>query len=174
MNEKKLIESIGARIFIIRGEKVMTDYHLAELYGIETKVLNQSVKRNIERFPSDFLIEPNSSELEELRSQIVTAISINNWNYMRRTPPMLFTENGIAMLSSVLRSPKAIQVNISIMRIFTKLRSFLMLEKDLRERMTQLEIDTNKLFKLVFERLDEYETNLAPSKKNAKIGIKSD
>jgi hypothetical protein len=174
MNEKELIESIGARIFIIRGEKVMLDSHLADLYGIETKVLNQSVKRNIERFPSDFLIVPNSNELEELRSQIVTAISINDWNHMRRSTPMLFTENGIAMLSSVLRSPKAIQVNISIMRIFTKLRSFLMLEKDLRDRMSQLEIDTNKLFKLVFERLDEYETNIAPIKKQKKIGIKSD
>ncbi|TNE98591.1 MAG: hypothetical protein EP326_09560 [Deltaproteobacteria bacterium] len=122
----------------------------------------------------DNMMNTDSEELEELRSQFVTAISVNDWNHMRRTPPMLFTENGIAMLSSVLRSPKAIQVNISIMRIFTKLRSFLMLEKDLRERMTQLEIDTNKLFKIVFERLDEYETHLAPVKRQKKIGIKSE
>jgi hypothetical protein len=151
----------------------MFDTDLAELYEVETKALNQAVKRNIERFPEDFAFQPNSSELYVLRSQIVTLKSINTWNHMKRHPPFVFTENGIAMLSSVLNSPRAIQINISIMRIFTKLRSFLMLEKNLSERVDKLESGTNKVFKVVFERLDSIEDVVRPklSPNRKKIGL---
>ena len=174
MDEKNLLTKIEKMIFVIRGQKVMLDSDLAKLYGVETKALNQAVRRNEDRFPSDFMFKCNSDDLESLRSQIVTTNSLNTWNYKRRNPPIAFTENGIAMLSSVLKSKEAIQVNISIMRIFNKLRSFLLLEKELREKMDKLEIDTGKLFRLVFERLDDYETQLEPHlpKKRKKIGLK--
>lgn len=154
----------------------MLDSDLAELYGVETKRLIEQVKRNIERFPSDFMFECNSDELQSLRSQLATTNTTNTWNHKRRSLPLLFTENGVAMLSSVLNSKRAIAVNISIMRIFTKLRSFLLLEKELLDRMDKLEMDSAKLFKIVFERLDEYEklvTPKLPINRN-KIGLKKD
>lgn len=119
------VEKIEHMIYTIRGQRVMLDSDLAKLYGVETKILNQAVKRNQERFPEDFLIKPNSSELAELRSQIVTLEEITHEKHLFRFSPFLFTENGVAMLSSVLNSKEAIQVNITIMRAFTKLRSFL-------------------------------------------------
>lgn len=108
-------------IYVIRGQKVMLDSDLAELYGVETKVLNQAVKRNISRFPEDFMFECNSRGLDDLRSQFVTSNATNTWKYKRWTSPLVFTEVGIAMLSTVLKSERAIQVNISIMRTFIKL-----------------------------------------------------
>lgn len=176
MKKDAVLTKIEKMIYFIRGQKVMLDSDLAELYEVETKALTRQVRRNISRFPEDFLISPDSNELEDLRRQIGAANPSSGWNYMRRTTPMLFTENGVAMLSSVLKSERAIHVNISIMRIFTKLRSFLLLEKELRERMDKLEMDTGKLFKLVFERLDEYEEMVTPTLpgKRSKIGLKSD
>ena len=174
MNQNVVLSKIEKMIYLVRGQKVMLDSDLAELYGVETKALTRQVRRNISRFPDDFLITPDSNDLEELRRQIGAANSTTNWNYMRRTPPMLFTENGVAMLSSVLNSERAIQVNISIMRIFTKLKSFLFLEKNLTDRMDQLEINTTEIFKVVFRRMDEYEEliqpKLPPNRK--KIGFK--
>lgn len=166
------ISKIEKMIYVIRGHKVMLDSELAELYGVSTKRLNEQVRRNPERFPDDFMIECDSSELEVLRSQIATAKPSSPWNYKRRTPPMLFTENGVAMLSTVLNSPTAIHVNISIMRIFTKLRSFLLMEENLNKRMDRLESGTNKIFKVVFEKFDVLEKStpaLKPSRK--KIGL---
>jgi vacuolar-type H+-ATPase subunit D/Vma8 len=128
-------------IFNIRNYKVMLDSDLAQLYGVETKVLNQAVKRNLKRFPEDFSFIPNSSELSELRSQIVTLGSLTNGNPFVH-PPRLFTENGVAMLSSVLKSDTAIEVNISIMRFFTQLRS---------------KSDSNKTFDIIFDRLETVE-----------------
>ncbi|RLA61282.1 MAG: ORF6N domain-containing protein [Epsilonproteobacteria bacterium] len=169
---KVTLKNLENKIYIIRGQRVMLDSDLAELYGVETKVLNQAVKRNSERFPIDFMSQCNSSELASLRSQFVTANPTTVWNYKRRAIPYLFTENGVAMLSTVLNSSKAIQVNISIMRIFTKLRSFLLLEKDLNERVTHLEKGTSKLFKVVFERLDTLESEWPGlPKKRRKIGL---
>ena len=98
-------------IYTIRGQKVMLDSDLAKLYGVETKRLNQAVKRNIDRFPEDFLIVPNSKELASLRSQFVTLGDSNSYNYVFKHTPYLFTEYGVAMLSSVLRSKKKAQVN---------------------------------------------------------------
>ena len=174
MSTNNIPAKIEKMIYTLRGQKVMMDSDLADLYGIETKALTRQVRRNIERFPEDFLITPNSGELEDLRRQFGTANPATDWNYMRRTVPMLFTENGVAMLSSVLKSPQAIQVNISIMRIFTRLRSFLMLEKELVGEISRLKEDTNMLFKVVFERLDNLEEKLpSHDPKRKKIGLKS-
>ncbi len=109
------LEQIQNMIYVIRGQKVMLDSDLAELFGVETKRVNEQVKRNIDRFPIDFMFECDSSELDGLRSQFATSKSPRGWNYKRRSNPMLFTENGVAMLSSVLNSKRAVQVNISIM-----------------------------------------------------------
>ena len=153
----------------------MLDSDLASLYGVETKVLKQAVKRNTHRFPSDFMFECNLNELADLRSQFVTANQLNIWNHKRRNSVMLFTENGVAMLSSVLNSEQAIQVNISIMRIFTKLRSFLLMEASRSDKTDQLEQKTNKLFRVVFERLDSLEESTPFIKPNRKkIGLKKE
>lgn len=155
----------------------MFDSDLAELYGVETKVLNQAVKRNAERFPEDFAFIPTINELRILRSQFVTSKPLTYWNNMLRHPPTVFTEYGIAMLSGVLNSPRAIEVNIAIMRIFMKLRSFLLLEKNLTDRMNTLETGTNQMFKTVFERMDSLERDFDEvvkpkvSEKKRKIGL---
>ena len=128
-------EFISQRIFLIRGQKVMLSHHLAQLYGVETRLLIQAVKRNIERFPSDFIFQLNSSEYRLLKSQIV----ISSWGGFRRARPYAFTEQGVAMLSSVLRSRRAIQVNIAIMRTFIKLKSLLLTHKDLERKLKALE-----------------------------------
>ncbi len=162
---------IEKMIYIIRDQKVMLDSDLAELYEVDTKVLNQAVKRNITRFPQDFMFQLTSEECDLLRSQFVTSkIGRGGRRYM----PYAFTENGVAMLSSVLSSEKAILINVSIMRIFTKLRSFLMLEKDLSDRVTKLEQGTNQIFKVVFERLDNFEEMVTPklSGNRKKVGLK--
>ncbi len=133
---KKIVsqETIEQKIFLIRGQKVMLDKDLAELYGIETKVLKQAVKRNIKRFPADFMFELTKEEFKNLRSQIVTS----SWGGVRYTP-MAFTEQGVAMLSSVLNSDKAIQVNIQIMRVFSSLRQILAAHKELVHKLNELE-----------------------------------
>lgn len=123
MADKTLIASVAqieTQILIIRGQKVMLSVHLAELYEVEPRVLIQAVKRNIERFPEDFMFQLSVEEFANLRSQIV----ISSWGGAR-TPPYAFTEQGVSMLSSVLRSTRAIQVNIEIMRAFVQLRQML-------------------------------------------------
>ena len=147
------LDQIQNMIYVIRGQKVMLDSDLAKLYGVETKRLNEQVRRNLDRFPEDFMFDCNSEELEVLRSQIATTKVTSNWNYNRRYMPMLFTENGIAMLSSVLNSKQAIEMNISIMRIFTKLRSFYALEERVDRKVDRLEQNVTQVFKVVFERL---------------------
>ena len=124
-------------IYLIRGQKVMLDSDLAILYGVETRRLNEQVKRNIDRFPPDFMFQLTKEENEYLKSQIATS---NPGRGGKQKLPMVFTENGLAMLSGVLNSKRAIEVNISIMRIFTKLRSFLLLERDLNDRVADLEL----------------------------------
>lgn len=152
----------------------MLDSDLANLYGVETKRLNEQVRRNIDRFPEDFMFECNSEELGILKSQIATSNSTSSWNYKRRSKPMMFTENGVAMLSTVLNSKQAIQVNIAIMRTFTKLRSFLAMENSVEGRVDKLEQGTHKLFKIVFERLDDIEKQISPklAPNRRKIGLK--
>jgi len=134
---KELIpaEIIERKIFLIRGQKVMLSNHLAELYGAEVKVLVQSVKRNLERFPEDFMFQLNKEEYENLKSQFVTS----SWGGARRAYPYAFTEQGVAMLSSVLRSKKAVQVNIAIVRAFVKLRQILSTHKELVYKLKELE-----------------------------------
>jgi len=164
---------IEAMIFTVRGQRVMLDSDLAKLYDVDTRHLGRQVRRNISRFPEDFMFKPDSKELEDLRCQFGTANSASSWNHKRRTIPMLFTENGVAMLSSVLGSEQAVQVNIAIIRTFTKLRSFLAMENSTDERIDKLEKGTHKLFKIVFERLDSIEEiiepRLPPNRK--KIGL---
>lgn len=151
----------------------MLDSDLAGLYGVETKVLNQAVKRNMNRFPDDFMFKPNNEELIDLRSQIVTARHLSSLN-LNQFKPNLFTENGVAMLSSVINSENAILVNIAIMRIFTKPRSFLVLESELRKDMRELKQGTGTLFKTVFERMDNLEDEIRPKLDpgRKKIGLK--
>ncbi len=167
-------QKIEAMIYSVRGQRVMLDSDLALLYGISTKVLNQAVKRNIDRFPDDFLIQPNFSELAALRSQFVTLDNVSNGNPIFKYTPYLFTENGVAMLSSVLKSKQAIQINITIMRTFTKLRSYLAMEGSNGDRLDKLENGTNQLFKVVFERLDSLEEQIKPRlpENRKKIGLK--
>lgn len=145
----------------------MLDKDLALLYGVETKRLNEQVRRNIDRFPSDFMFKLNQNEVNNLFAH-------KNEFGGNRYLPFAFTENGVSMLSSVLNSKQAIQVNISIMRIFTSLRGFLLLEEKIIDRIEQLEFDTNKMFKIVFERLDTYEEIVAPTlvENRKRIGIK--
>lgn len=132
------------------------------------------MRRNLERFPSDFLIEPDYSELAFLRSQFATFAQRGSENYVFKYTPFLFTENGVAMLSTVLNSKEAIQVNISIMRTFTKLRSFLSMDSSLKDEVGQFKKETNQLFKIVFERLDNVDELITPriSPHRKKIGIK--
>lgn len=129
-------ENIVNRIYYVRGIKVMLDSDLAELFEIETKSFNQAVKRNLIRFPEDFMFELTEDEWKNLRSQIVTSSSIHGG---RRYLPKVFTEQGVAMLSGILNSPKAIETNIRIVRIFTKLRELLYLHKDVLLKLEQLE-----------------------------------
>lgn len=164
------LSKIENMIYVVRGQKVMLDSDLAELYEVETKVLNQAVRRNLDRFPKDFMFQLNSEEYQALKSQFVTS-KVGRGG--KQKLPLVFTENGLAMLSGVLNSTRAVQVNIAIMRIFTRLRSFLVMENSLSDRMSKLEDGTNKLFKIVFERLDAIEDEtpiLNPNRK--KIGLK--
>ena len=150
MNAIIPIENISGLIYLIRGKKVMLDHDLAALYEVETKRLKEQVKRNIERFPEDFMFELSKNEYENLRSQIATS----SWGGSRYAP-MAFTEHGILMISSVLKSDKAIQVNIQIMRAFTKLRNLLLDNAELRKDIEDLREDTGGKFRIVFEALDQ-------------------
>ncbi|MES2529373.1 MAG: ORF6N domain-containing protein [Bdellovibrionota bacterium] len=165
------LSKIEGMIYVIRGQKVMVDSDLAELYGVLTKNLNKAVSRNSDRFPEDFMFQLTIEETESLRFQIGTS---NIGRGGRRYSPHVFTEGGVAMLSSVLTSNEAAKVNISIMRTFIRLRSFLAMENSLSSRVSKLEEGTNKLFKVVFERLDAIEDEapiLKPHRK--KIGLKN-
>lgn len=149
----------------------MLDSDLAELYEVETKYLNRQVRRNINRFPEDFMFELSQEEYQFLKRQIGTSKSGSGGKQKR---PLVFTENGVAMLSGLLKSPRAIQVNIAVMRIFTRMRSFLMFEQELRGEFKKMKSDTSKMFRIVFERLDSIEETLEPrlSPKRKKIGLK--
>lgn len=142
----EIIQSIQNRIYEIRGERVILDYDLASLYEVPTKVLNQAVKRNIKRFPKDFMFQLTENEWNPMRSQIVT--SSQNKRKLS-TLPYAFTEQGVAMLSGILNSEKAIIMNIAIMRAFVEIRRVLVKEYDLKEQL-----------KLIKERLGEHDVQL--------------
>ena len=164
------LEKIEGMIYIIRGHRVMLDSDLAKLYEVETKVLNQAVKRNFKRFPDDFMFQLTSEEHHFLKSQFVTS-KLGSGGKQKQ--PLVFTENGVAMLSGILNSERAISVNIAIMRTFTKLRSFLAMESSIKEEIGSLKKCTNQLFKVVFERLDNLEEELPEHPKDRKrIGLK--
>jgi hypothetical protein len=137
---------INRHIYVIRKQNVMLDQDLAALYGVETKVLNQAVSRNQERFPEDFMFRLTQEEFEHLKSQIVTS----SWGG-RRYPPYVFTEQGVAMLSSVLRSKQAVQVNIPIMRAFVRMREMMTSHKELARRIDDMERTYDAQFKAVFD-----------------------
>ena len=147
-------ELIEDTILLIRGKKVILDHDLATLYGVATKVLNQAVKRNLDRFPEDFMFQLTKVEAEEWeslkrsRSQIVTLKKIRGTNI--KYQPYAFTEHGILMLSSVLKSQRAVQVNIQIMRTFVRLRQMLASHDSLIERLDELEENYDAKFKIVF------------------------
>jgi hypothetical protein len=146
-------EVIISKIYFIRGQKVMLDSDLAELYGVETRRLNEQVKRNISRFPEDFMFQLSEIEYENLKSQFATS----SWGG-RRKPPNVFTEHGVLMLSSVLNSDKAIKVNIQIMRIFTKIREMLTDNLSIKLEIEEIKkklANQDKNIELVFNYLDE-------------------
>ena len=143
MNKTHIVpaEIINQRIFFIRGQKVMLDVHLAQLYGVLTKALLQAVKRNFTRFPEDFCFQLDQEEHRRLRSQFVTS---KGGRGGRRYLPYAFTEQGVAMLSSVLHSERAIQMNVTIMRAFVKLREILSTHKELAQKLSELEQKVEK------------------------------
>lgn len=162
-------ESIESKILLIRGQKVMLDRDLAQLYGVETKVLNQSVRRNRKRFPHDFMFVLTLSEAQSLRSQFVTS---NVGRGGIRYESVAFTEQGIAMLSSVLNSERAILVNIQIIRTFTKLRDMIAHNDELRHKLEALEKRYDEQFKIVFDAIRRIMT--VEEDQTTEIGFKSE
>ena len=161
------LDLIQNRIHEIRGYRVMMDFDLAEMYGVDTKVLKQAVRRNIGRFPPDFMFEISLLELENLRSQFVTS-SYGGTRYM----PFVFTEQGVAMLSSVLRSEKAIDINIQIIRVFIQLRQYAPLFAEINQKLEHFMIDTNIQFNEIYQALQELAVKKAAPRKT--IGYLSD
>ncbi len=170
-------EAIQSKILFLRGKKVMLDKDLAILYEVETKVLNQAVKRNITRFPDDFMFQLTKEEMENLRSQIVTSKKGG-----QRYLPYAFTELGVAMLSSILNSEKAIHINIQIMRTFTKMREMLINYQEIKQKIDDMERKYDHQFKVngylfeeVFEEIKAINKLLEPPEKpEKKIGFQND
>lgn len=168
-------EVIMSKIYLIRGKKVMLDRDLAELYGVETKVLKQSVRRNEKRFPLDFMFEMTKEELQNWRSQFVTS---NEDKMGLRYPPFCFTEHGVLMLASILNSDRAIQINIQIVRVFTKMREMLTTHKEVQAQLQQMQqqlADHDEKILLIFEyikQLEEAKQQEADQKGRKRIGYK--
>ncbi|HRF35554.1 MAG TPA: ORF6N domain-containing protein [Cyclobacteriaceae bacterium] len=163
-------EVVVSKIYLIRGQKVMIDRDLAELYGVETKRLKEAVRRNIARFPQDFMFEMNKSEFEQWRKESITESEDKQG---LRYAPFCFTEQGVTMLSCVLNSKRAIEVNIQIIRIFTRLRELVLTHKDILLKLEQIErkaVKQDDDIKLIFEYLRELLN--PPSQPMRKIGFK--
>ncbi len=168
-------ENLTQLVFLIRGEKVMLAQDLAELYGVPVRVLNQAVKRNIKRFPADFMFQLTKKEFEALKSQIVISNRglrasrsqsvTSSWGGLRRALPYAFTEQGVAMLSSVLRSQRAVAVNIAIMRTFVQLRRLMDTNRDLARKIEALEKKYDEQFAEVFAAIKELVTPPEPSRR---------
>jgi len=161
-------ERIERSILLLRGHKVLLDRDLAALYGVETRALVQAVKRNIDRFPSDFMFQLSNQELAALRSQSVIS-NVKPGRGGRRTAPYAFTEQGVAMLSSVLRSPTAIRVNIEIMRAFVRLRQIVASHAELARKLEALEKKYDAQFKVVFDAIRQLMA--PPAQKRTPIGF---
>lgn len=168
MGSLPTLEKIERRVFLIRGHRVMLSTDLADLYAVEPRVLVQAVKRNRERFPADFMFQLTEQEFDRLKSQIVTS----SWGGLRRAFPYAFTEQGVAMLSSVLRSKRAIQVNIAIMRAFVRLREMIGSNKALARRLNELEKKYDAQFRVVFDAIRELMAEPATTK-SRRIGFKT-
>ena len=158
-------ETIESRIILIRGEKVMLDSDLAYLYNVETKQLKRSVNRNLERFPDDFMFRLTKEEAQALRCHFGTLKRGEHAKYL----PYVFTEQGIAMLSSILNSKRAILVNIQIVRTFTKIRKMLLSHKDLKQKIEAMEEKYDGQFKIVFDAIRQLLT--PPEKPKRRIGF---
>ncbi|MFH0763078.1 MAG: ORF6N domain-containing protein [Candidatus Omnitrophota bacterium] len=161
------VEVVAAKIFEIRGKRVMLDRDLAELYGVETRDLNKAVRRNLDRFPRDFMYQLTREEVMNLMFQNGTS----SWGGLRKLP-YVFTEQGVAMLSSVLHSKRAVRVNIAIMRAFVKLRQILLTHKDLAAKLEKLErkyADHDEKIQLIFNAIKQLLEPPAPPK--AKLGF---
>jgi len=165
MNDLIPQQIIESKILILRGKKVMLDRDLAALYSVETKMLKRAVKRNIERFPDDFMFQLIKEEFDNLRCQNGTS----SWGGQRYLP-YAFTENGVAMLSSILNSKRAIQVNIQIMRTFTKIREMLATHKELRQKIEEIEKKYDHQLKVVFDAIRQLMS--PPEAKKRKVGFK--
>ncbi len=160
-------DQLEQSILVIRGHRVMLSTDLAKLYTVEPRVLMQAVKRNRDRFPADFMFQLTEQEFHRLKSQFV----ISSWGGLRRAYPYAFTEQGVAMLSSVLRSKRAIQVNIAIMRTFVQLREMIGANKTLAKRLSDLEKKYDGQFRVVFEAIRELMT--VPASTSRRIGFKA-
>jgi hypothetical protein len=174
------VQQVENLIYLIRGQKVMLDSDLAALYGVEARILNQSVKRNMERFPEDFMFRLSVEEAQlVMRSQIVTASPKNSSQFVTSSKkhrglsyrPYAFTEQGIAMLSSVLRSPRAVKVNIEVMRAFVKLRQWLSTNAELARRLDALESKYDEQFKIVFDAIRELMTPNPVAEQRSEMGF---
>jgi hypothetical protein len=170
MPESSLVplERIERAILMLRGHKVMLDSDLATLYAVETKVLNQAISRNMERFPEDFMFQLTEAEAAFLKSQTVTLKTGRGQH--RKYLPYAFTEQGVAMLSSVLRSPRAVRVNIEIMRAFVRLREMIATNRDLARRLDDLEKRYDAQFKVVFDAIRQLRA--LPAKARRSIGFR--
>jgi hypothetical protein len=167
-------DEVVSKIYTLRGKKVMLDHDLAELYGVPTKRLNEQVKRNAIRFPSDFMFMLTVRDMRDLRSQFATSSFDEQWGG-RRTMPYAFTEHGVLMLSSVLNSPTAIQVNIKIMRVYVLLRDTLVFNKDMLLKIENLEKQTNQNseeIRVVFEAVKRLLKQ--PKPRRTPIGFRKD
>ena len=163
LNEQK----ISAHIMMLHGNKVMLDSDLASIYGVETKVLNQAVKRNIQRFPKDFMYQLTETDWKNLRSHFVTA----SWGG-RRTLPYVFTEHGAVMLASVINSPRAIEASIKVVRAFVELREYMNLQENLVNKIFELEEKFDAKYDLVFEAIKELASSPGPAPRTA-VGFKT-
>jgi len=162
----KITRKLESKIYVIREQRIMLDRDLADLYGVETRVLVQSVKRNIDRFPDDFAFRLSNHELQNWKSQIV--ISNLSIKMGLRKPPWAFTEQGIAMLSSVLKSKQAIQVNIVIMRAFVEMRRMMISTEELSRKIRAIENKYDHNFKVVFEAIRQVMSERAEPRKAIK------
>jgi hypothetical protein len=162
MSKSILPSKIEGLIYLVRGHKVMLDEDLAVLYGVETRILTRAVRRNSDRFPADFMFQLSDQEVANLRSQI--GISSSSYGG-RRYRPLVFTEQGVAMLSTVLRSKQAVHVNIEIMRTFVKLRQLILSNHELALKLAELEQRYDHQFKIVFDAIREIMLPEEPSRK---------
>jgi hypothetical protein len=176
MGERAAGQGIESRILVLRGQRVMLDIDLAKLYGVEVRALKQAVKRNAERFPGDFVFQLSSREIESLRSQFVILKTGGRIGSQRgrhaKYPPHAFTEQGVAMLSSVLKSKAAVSVNVEIMRAFVRLRDMIGHDRELARRLDLLESKYDRQFKVVFDAIRELMAPAQPTPRR-RIGFVS-